>query len=146
MASLSRFLEAQEGVYETALKELRNGRKDSHWMWFVFPQLASLGRSATAQFYGIEGLGEARAYAAHPVLGSRLAEAAQALLARPETDPVGILGPVDALKLRSCATLFRAAAETPLTGLMQALLDRFYAGAPCPFTMGELGGPGSPAR
>ncbi|WP_127903242.1 DUF1810 domain-containing protein [Solirhodobacter olei] len=139
MAALARFTEAQAKIYPTALAELRRGRKDSHWMWFVFPQLASLGRSATAQYYGIADLAEARAYAADPVLGPRLAECAAALLAQPETDPARILGPVDAMKLRSSATLFRAAADPPLQGLMQSILDRFYGGTPCPLTLAEIG-------
>lgn len=138
MAGLSRFVEAQEGVYDTALRELKAGRKQSHWMWFVFPQLAALGRSATAQRYGIEGLAEARAYAADPLLGPRLAACAAALLGQPDSDPVRVLGPVDALKLRSSATLFRAAAEPPLRDLMQALIDRFYGGRPCPLTLAAL--------
>jgi uncharacterized protein (DUF1810 family) len=139
MADLSRFTEAQAASYDTALAELRRGRKESHWMWFIFPQLASLGRSATAQYYGIKTLAEARAYAADPVLGPRLAACAEALLAQPDADPAGILGQIDALKLRSSATLFRAAAEEPLKGLMQALLDRFYEGRPCPLTLAEIG-------
>lgn len=139
MAGLDRFLTAQDAVYESALTELARGRKEGHWMWFVFPQLASLGRSATARHYGIADLAEARAYAAHPLLGARLAAYADALLAQPDRDPVRILGAVDALKLRSSATLFRAAAEEPLRGRMQALLDRFYGGAPCPPTLAAIG-------
>ena len=105
--NLNRFVDAQEGVWEAALDELRSGSKQSHWMWFIFPQLAGLGRSPTAQFYGIGSLAEARAYLDHPLLGSRLREATEALAPwagrrRPEQ----IFGPVDALKLRSSLTLF----------------------------------------
>lgn len=139
MADLARFTEAQAGPYETALAELKRGRKTSHWMWFIFPQLASLGRSASAQYYGIRDLAEARAYAADKTLGPRLAACAEALLAQPDTDPKHIMGPIDALKLRSSATLFRAAAEPPLKDLMQALLDRFYGGDACPLTQAEIG-------
>jgi uncharacterized protein (DUF1810 family) len=105
--NLNRFVDSQEGVWEAALDELRSGSKQSHWMWFIFPQLAGLGRSPTAQFYGLGSLAEARAYLDHPLLGSRLREATEALAPwagrrRPEQ----IFGPVDALKLRSSLTLF----------------------------------------
>ena len=113
---LSRFVSAQDGgdTYAAALRELREGRKRTHWMWFVFPQIAGLGRSQTAQHYAISGLAEARAYLAHPVLGPRLVECAHALTTLPTSDPVQVLGPVDAQKLRSSMTLFaRAAEETP---------------------------------
>jgi uncharacterized protein (DUF1810 family) len=129
-ANLERFVHAQDadGTYDRALGELRRGRKTSHWMWFVFPQLAGLGRSPTARFYAIESLAEARAYLAHPVLGPRLRQCAEALLALPGDDPVAVLGPVDAMKLRSCATLFaRAAEDDPIFG---QLLDRYFAGVP----------------
>jgi len=136
MQDLDRFVAAQAATWPTALAELQRGRKESHWMWFVFPQLAALGRSATAKHYGIAGLAEARAYLAHPVLGPRLAEAASAVLAHAGTPPEAILGQTDALKLRSSATLFRAAGGGPA---FQALLDSFYGGAACPLTLAELG-------
>ncbi len=124
---LERFVAAQDGgVYEQALRELRPGAKRSHWMWFVFPQVAGLGRSPTARHYAISGLEEARAYLAHPVLGPRLVECAQALLAQPGDDPERVLGSVDALKLRSSMTLFEAAApDQPVFG---EVLDRLYGG------------------
>src|SRR5918998_34070 len=105
---LRRFTEAQDGggTYDRALAELRAGRKTSHWMWFVFPQIAGLGRSPTAQFYAIVDLDEARAYAAHPVLGPRLTECATALLDLGTSDATPVLGPVDAQKLHSSMTLF----------------------------------------
>ena len=136
MADLSRFHAAQEGVIDTALAELRAGRKTSHWMWFIFPQLKGLGRSATARHYGIEGLAEARAYLADPVLSARLTAAAEAMLAHPEDSAEAILGPVDALKLRSSATLFREAGGGPE---FRALLDIFYGGVPCARTLELLG-------
>jgi uncharacterized protein (DUF1810 family) len=127
---LQRFVEAQDagGTYERALAELRAGRKRTHWMWFVFPQLAGLGRSATAQRYAIGSLDEARAYLAHPLLGPRLRESTEALLAAPaDLTAHDILGDIDALKLRSSMTLFmRAAPDEPL---FQQVLDRFYGGA-----------------
>ena len=125
---LQRFVEAQDadGTYERAVAELRAGRKRTHWMWFVFPQLAGLGRSATAQRFAIRSLDEARAYLAHPVLGPRLRESARALLSAPTNLTArDILGEVDAMKLRSSMTLFmRAAPEEPL---FQQLLDRLSA-------------------
>jgi uncharacterized protein (DUF1810 family) len=134
---LQRFIAAQAGVYEQALAELRGGRKRSHWMWFVFPQLRGLGRSETSRFYGLEGLAEARAYLAHPVLGPRLRECLEAAVAAPGTAEE-ILGSIDALKLRSCATLFaRVAPEEPLFG---AVLDRFFDGRPDTATEALLGG------
>ena len=111
---LARFVEAQDsgGTYATALAELRSGRKRSHWMWFVFPQLAGLGSSPTAQYYAIASLDEARDYLAHPVLGHRLRECAATLLAQPDPDPQAVFGGVDAMKLRSSMTLFlRASGE-----------------------------------
>jgi uncharacterized protein (DUF1810 family) len=129
-ADLERFVQAQDadGTFDRALAELRLGRKSSHWMWFVFPQLAGLGRSATARFYALDSLAEARAYLAHPVLGPRLRECAEALLALPGQDPVAVLGPVDAMKLRSSATLFaRAAPDEPI---FARLLDRYFEGVP----------------
>ena len=136
---LERFLAAQaaEGTYTTALGELREGRKRSHWMWFVLPQLRGLGRSATAQHYGIDGIEEARRYLAHPVLGPRLEECAQALLDLRGDDPVAVLGEVDAQKLRSSMTLFAHAAGVGAGAddapgrreLFVAVLDRYFHGA-----------------
>ena len=140
-ADLSRFLAAHEqgGTYATALAELRAGRKRSHWMWFVFPQVAGLGRSATAQHYAISGIGEARDYLAHPVLGPRLTECARALTDLPGDDPVAVLGAVDALKLRSSMTLFgRAAQSEEDRATFAAVLDRYFAGAEDPETVRRL--------
>jgi uncharacterized protein (DUF1810 family) len=105
--NLQRFVDAQEGTFDRALAELKAGSKQSHWMWFIFPQLAGLGRSPTAQFYGIGSIGEARAYLAHPLLGSRLRQCVEALLAwTVHRTAEQILGSVDALKLRSSLALF----------------------------------------
>jgi uncharacterized protein (DUF1810 family) len=125
---LERFVEAQDagGTYDAALRELRAGAKRSHWMWFVFPQLAGLGRSATAQYYAISGLPEAQAYLDHPVLGPRLVECATALTGLDTTDPVRVLGPVDAVKLRSSMTLFERA--EPEVAAFGEVLDRFFGG------------------
>ncbi|MQA32663.1 DUF1810 domain-containing protein [Modestobacter roseus] len=124
---LQRFVDAQDagGTYDQALAELRAGSKRSHWMWFVFPQVAGLGRSPMAQRYAVSGAEQARAYLAHPVLGPRLVACARALLDLATTDPVAVLGGIDAQKLRSSATLFAAVAEEPAFG---AVLDRFFAG------------------
>ncbi|MGY1665961.1 DUF1810 domain-containing protein [Geodermatophilus sp. SYSU D00696] len=123
---LSRFVDAHAGTYPQALAELRAGRKTSHWMWFVFPQVAGLGRSPTAQHYAINGLDEARAYLAHPVLGPRLVEAAQALTALDQDDPVAVFGPVDAVKLRSSMTLFARA--DPSQPVFRAVLEQYFGG------------------
>ena len=125
---LDRFVDAQEsgGTYDSALAELRAGRKRSHWMWFVFPQIIGLGRSPTAQHFAVSGLDEARAYVAHPVLGPRLVESARALLDQPARDPFAVLGAIDGQKLRSSMTLFsRAAPDEPVFG---RVLDEFFGG------------------
>jgi uncharacterized protein (DUF1810 family) len=129
---LQRFVDAQEGVYETALAELRAGRKRSHWMWFVFPQIAGLGRSPAAQRYAIASLDEARAYLEHPVLGPRLREAAGVLAEKSGYTAADILGGIDALKLRSSMTLFARA--DPGEPVFAQVLDRFYDGEPDPET------------
>jgi uncharacterized protein (DUF1810 family) len=112
-ANLERFVEAQSGVYGAALAELLNGRKQSHWMWFVFPQLAGLGRSPTARFYGIASAEEARTYLLHPVLGARLLECTRAVCRHRDRSVEAIFGSVDAMKFRSSMTLFEAVAEDP---------------------------------
>ena len=128
MYDLSRFLEAQKNSYDTALREIRAGRKRSHWMWYIFPQIRGLGYSAMAQHYAIRDLEEAREYLQHPVLGPRLIEISEALLALDETDPRRVMGSPDDLKLRSCMTLFQSAApDQPVFG---KVLDKFYGGQP----------------
>lgn len=130
---LERFVRAQEGVHDTALAELRRGRKTSHWMWFVFPQLVGLGRSSTAQHYGVQGLAEARAYLAHPVLGPRLVTAAGVAASAPARSVDALLGGIDAMKLRSSMTLFARAADEPAP--FRAVLDRWFDGSEDPVTL-----------
>jgi uncharacterized protein (DUF1810 family) len=123
---LERFVAAQEGVYDGALRELGQGRKTGHWIWFIFPQVAGLGRSEMSRFYGIESLDEARAYLDHPVLGPRLRECVSAVVATPGVSAVQIFGHLDAMKVRSSMTLFhRAAPEEPM---FTEMLERFYSG------------------
>jgi uncharacterized protein (DUF1810 family) len=124
---LQRFVDAQAGVIERAIAELKAGRKASHWMWFVFPQLKGLGRSPTAVFYGIASLEEACAYLAHPLLGPRLAAATQAALAAPAVSLHALLGSPDDLKFVSSMTLFAKAAGGD-GGLYVQALDRWNGG------------------
>ncbi len=134
---LDRFTVEQERTYGGALAELRRGRKTGHWIWFIFPQIAGLGHSGMSQRFAISSLDEARAYLAHPVLGARLRECAEAVLANTGTTAEEILGSVDAMKLRSSMTLFhRAAPDEPL---FAEVLDRFYGGTPDPMTDALLG-------
>ena len=138
---LTRFVTAQDsgGTYATALGELRAGRKRSHWMWFVFPQVAGLGRSDTARLYAIEGLDEARAYLAHPTLGPRLRECADTVASLPSTDAVEVFGGIDAQKLRSSMTLFaRAAQDDGDRAVFRAVLDRYFGGEDDPETLRRL--------
>ena len=123
---LDRFVRAQDGIHAQALAELVAGRKRTHWMWFVFPQLAGLGRSDTARFYGLAGVREARAYAAHPVLGARLRTCSEAVLAHRQRTANQIFGSPDDLKLCSCMTLFEAA--TPRETVFGDVLAHFYGG------------------
>ncbi|MGA8210845.1 MAG: DUF1810 domain-containing protein [Nocardioidaceae bacterium] len=133
---LERFLSAQADTYDPALEELRRGRKQSHWMWYVFPQVAGLGHSPTSRHYALSGTTEARAYLDHPVLGARLLECARALTALTESDPVRVLGPTDAAKLRSSMTLFaHVAPEQPL---FTQVLDHYFGGEPDPATLERL--------
>ena len=124
---LSRFLEAQEGVYAEALAELRQGHKRSHWMWFIFPQLEGLGHSPTTQYYAIKSLEEARAYLDHPVLGQRLRACAQVLLEFEGRSAMDIFGYPDILKLRSSMTLFACVADEP-GSVFDRVLDAYYDG------------------
>lgn len=133
---LERFVEAQDQIYPRALDEIRRGAKRSHWMWFVFPQLKGLGRSATAQRYGIASLDEAKAYIAHPVLGPRYVQCVTALQDLRGNDAVAVMGAVDATKLRSSLTLFEGAGGNPL---FAAALDRWFAGVRDERTIKMLG-------
>lgn len=125
---LNRFVEAQEANYADALSELRAGQKRLHWMWYIFPQIAGLGSSSMAVRYGISGEDEARAYLNHPILGPRLVECAQAVLAVQNRSAREIMGMPDDLKLRSCATLF--ARVSPPDSIFQRILDKYYGSEP----------------
>lgn len=122
--NLERFLTAQESVYDTALNELRNGKKLSHWMWFIFPQIAGLGQSEISKYYAIKDINEARAYLNHSVLGKRFEECLNAVLSCKTSNPVRIFGEIDALKFHSCLTLFFNA--NPENQLIQDALSKFY--------------------
>jgi uncharacterized protein (DUF1810 family) len=124
---LERFVREQEHVYDSVLEELRRGRKTGHWIWFIFPQVADLGSSAMSQRFAIASLDEARAYLAHPVLGARLRECAGIVLATRGRTAEEIFGSLDAMKVRSCMTLFhRAAPDEPV---FEDVLDRHFGGA-----------------
>ncbi|WP_280155569.1 DUF1810 domain-containing protein [Piscinibacter sp. XHJ-5] len=138
---LQRFAEAQDPLIERVREELQRGAKTSHWMWFVFPQLRALGRSATARHYGIESLAEAQAYWCHPVLGPRLKDCASLVLAVDGKTAHEIFGSPDDLKLCSCMTLFeRAAPQEPVFG---QVLDKYYRGERDPRTLALLQGDGA---
>ncbi len=130
--NLERFKRAQCDSYEQALREIRSGRKRSHWMWYIFPQLRGLGFSSTAEYYGISTLDEAKAYLEDPVLGPRLAEISQVLLELDDKNADRIFGYPDNLKLRSCMTLFAAAAGRD--SVFQKVLDAYFNGVGDPRT------------
>ena len=134
---LDRFLDAQRGDYAAALAEVRRGRKTSHWMWYIFPQIAGLGQSSTARYYSIRDLEEAREYYAHPVLGQRLREISGALLELRGSDPLAVFGGIDSMKLKSSMTLFAVAA--PDDPLFQQVLDKYYGGEQDALTLRILG-------
>jgi uncharacterized protein (DUF1810 family) len=133
---LDRFLTAQEAVYARALAELRAGRKRSHWMWFVFPQIAGLGTSAMSQHYAIASLDEARAYLAHPILGARLRECAGVVAESEAPSAELLLGGIDAVKLRSSMTLFHRA--DPDDPTFSAVLEKYFDGRADPATVQRL--------
>jgi uncharacterized protein (DUF1810 family) len=137
LEGLARFVEAQQGSHSQALAELRAGCKQTHWIWYVLPQLRGLGRSELARRYGIADREEAAAYMAHPVLGPRLVECVQATLAHRDRSAVEILGEVDALKYRSCLTLFSQVSAGE--GCFDEALTVFYAGQPDIETLRLLG-------
>jgi uncharacterized protein (DUF1810 family) len=135
---LERFVSAQEarGSYQHAVEELRRGRKTSHWMWFVFPQIAGLGQSPTSKLYAISSLAEARAFLDHPQLGPRLRQCAEILTAHRDRTAEQIFGGVDAMKLRSCMTLFMHAA--PEKAVFRQVIEQFFGGVPDPATEQRL--------
>ena len=135
--NLGRFVSAQSGVYEGALAELRSGRKRTHWMWFIFPQVEGLGRSSTSRFYAVKGLEEAREYLRHPVLGPRLAECAEAVLAVEGRTASAIFSYPDDLKLHSSMTLFSVAAGPG--SVFARVLDKYFQGRQDAGTLRELG-------
>jgi uncharacterized protein (DUF1810 family) len=135
-ADVERFVDAQRGTYEAVVGELRRGRKTGHWIWFIFPQVVGLGRSELSRFYGLASLAEARAYLAHPILGVRLRECVELVLAIPDATAVAIFGDVDAMKVRSSMTLFMRAAPDEL--LYRRVLERFYGGVADPATDARL--------
>lgn len=135
--NLERFVDAQTPVYERVRRELRTGRKESHWMWFIFPQIAGLGQSAMSIRFAIASLNEAKAYLAHPVLGPRLRESARLALDVEGRTAREIFGPIDEMKFRSSMTLFARAA--PEDGLFQRCLDKYFAGRADPATVARLG-------
>jgi uncharacterized protein (DUF1810 family) len=136
---LNRFLQAQERDYAQALAEVRAGRKRSHWIWYIFPQLEGLGFSSTSRHYSIKSVDEARAYLAHPVLGPRLTEIAEALLAVEERSALEIFGFPDNMKVKSCATLF--AFVSPPGSVFERLLEKYYKGERDVKTLHLLGAP-----
>ncbi len=139
--NLARFRSAQDtdGAYDTALQELRAGRKRSHWVWFVFPQVAGLGHSPMARRYAVSGLAEARAYLDDGALGSHLVDCATTLTSLDETNPRTVLGAVDAIKLRSCMTLFlHAATKADHRAAFEAVLDQFFGGQEDRETLAQL--------
>ena len=127
MYNLERFVKAQEHDYPVALREMREGHKRSHWIWYIFPQLKGLGRSNYAQYYGLDGIDEARAYLEHPVLGARLMEITEAILQQEESDPEYLMGGhPDDRKLKSCMTLFAHIAEKD--SVFHRAIDKFFCG------------------
>jgi uncharacterized protein (DUF1810 family) len=136
-AGVERFVAAQRDVYAGVLEDLRSGHKTGHWIWFIFPQIAGLGRSATSQEFAIRSLEEARIYLAHPILGVRLRECASIVAALEGRSAEEIFGPLDAMKVRSSMTLFLRAA--PGDAVFAQVLDRFYDGIPDDATDALLG-------
>lgn len=134
--NLQRFIAAQQNDYPIALAEIKQGRKRSHWMWYIFPQIAGLGLSETSQYYALKNIDEARAFLNHPILGSRLIEICTELLKLPASNATQIFGTPDDLKLRSCATLFAVLPDTD--PLFQQVLDKFFSGTPDSKTLALL--------
>ena len=136
MYDIERFLKAQEHDYNVALSEIKNGRKESHWIWYIFPQLKGLGYSENAEYYGIDGIPEAKAYLQNDILRERLIEISSALLELPNEDPIEIFGYTDAKKVMSCMTLFSEA--DPFEEVFQEVLDKFYLGVRDNFTLSMI--------
>ena len=124
-SDLNRFVEAQDGVYPVALQELQQGRKRSHWMWYIFPQLKQLGHSYNAKYFGISGIAEATAYLQHPILGQRLREVSETILSLSCSNATDIFGRIDAMKLRSSMTLFDVVSPKDI---FARVLDKYFGG------------------
>jgi uncharacterized protein (DUF1810 family) len=124
--NLSRFIDAQEGIYNRVLAELKNGEKRTHWMWFIFPQIDGLGFSSTSKYYAIKSMEEARQYLNHPVLGRRLMQCAETVLAVEGRSASEIFGYPDDMKLKSCMTLFASVSDT--TSVFDGALDKYFHG------------------
>lgn len=135
---LQKFIDAQVHSYETALREIKSGRKQSHWMWFIFPQMQGLGHSSMAQSYGINSLNEAREYLAHPLLGARLSEISKVLLQLPGSDAHKIFGTPDDMKLRSSMTLFHRASASA-DNVFKQVIDKYFNGKDDALTLQLLG-------
>jgi uncharacterized protein (DUF1810 family) len=135
--SLSRFINAQETIFEVVLAELRSGQKRSHWMWYIFPQIEGLGHSPTSRYYAIKSLDEAREYLNHPILGSRLVECAEILLGIEGRTAAEIFGFPDDLKFRSCMTMFSWAAKA--NSIFDRVLEKYFDGKPDKETLKLLG-------
>ena len=134
---LRKFVTAQERDYTTALREIRNGRKRSHWMWYIFPQIQGLGMSPTAEYYGIKDLEQAKDYMEHPVLGANLIEISEALMDLDASNPTAVMGYPDDLKLCSCMTLFELAA--PEQKVFGEVIDKYFGGRRDSLTLRILG-------
>ncbi len=137
MSDLSRFLKAQEHDYDIAIAEIRSGHKRSHWIWYIFPQIAGLEYSSTAEYYAIKDKAEAEEYMADPVLSERLVEISNALLELDSNDAGDVMGYPDDLKLKSSMTLFSLVSDNPV---FQKVLDKFYGGEKCQFTVDRIRG------
>ena len=134
---LSRFTKAQEQDFKTAFKEIKNGRKMSHWMWYIFPQIQGLGKSSTSQYYGIKDLNEARAFINDPYLGGNLKKISMALLELEENNVVTIFGKPDDIKLKSCMTLFSCISEDG--SIFHKVLEKYFGGRQCKRTLSIIG-------
>ena len=123
---LERFVSAQKHTYDVALSEIRRGKKKTHWIWYIFPQLKGLGTSYNSEFYGIENVDEAKSYLSHPILGARLREITTAILGLDENDPLKVMGSPDDMKLKSCMTLFAYVSED--ASLFHKVLEKYFGG------------------
>jgi uncharacterized protein (DUF1810 family) len=138
MHQLDRFLTAQAHTYEVALAQIRAGRKTSHWIWYIFPQMAGLGQSYYSKFYGIRSIDEAREYLEHDILGTRLREITLALLSHEGLSAYDILGDIDSKKVRSCMTLFDAVSPDDI---FNSVLEKYYSGRRCRSTLAMISKP-----